>query len=653
MSLRVVGDLETSCNVQHQRFFNPFANNPDANCYTACAYSEASFSLDSLMISDNWGSYFQWLQPSWTMTGGTVEVSSSHPWAWETRLTFDAPGEATLYYQIQVEDDYACQSIFTLAFCFDVLPPPEASFSTQPAINSAGILEVCEGQSVYFEAETLDAETYSWLFGDGTAASGITAQHTYTTAGVYELQFIAANGCECADTSYLQVVVVGNETPFVDCVATICEGTTTTYTANTGCSSYLWEISSNGTLVDGGTSTDDFITVEWGSGPVGEITLATDGCPDLSDCNAVAYIQVPIVSAAAAISGSESVCKGSIETYSLPPFEGTSFMWSVGGYGNIIAGQGTPSITVEWYDGPEMPPAQWVQVTYDNCYLGCGGNAQMEVLIRSGYYLSGEIEACEQGSTTFHVLNDQTHTPVPAFLAVLDDTGSIVWASGMTVTSALIDWDFGDGYFTVQATPQDVDGFCQEAISTRVYVYPQSPFASSIDGSTIICPGAAYTYSINNPQQGDRYQWTITNGATTDIRYGNSIAVSWEAAGPYLLEVVRLVAPLSCPSQAEVISVLPVPAFSISGDASVCTDQLAEYTSSQTGDLIYEWRILPATGGTIIGSPSDAFVQVLWHTEGPAQVQLSICGQVATLAVNVLMPPQPIVQYPVALCPGS
>lgn len=587
------------------------------------------------------------LQSGAVIIGNTNVTPNSISILWEQEGT----GYAT--FSGWIVTDFGCETYYEFNFCFNVLPPPSSDITTQPPLNPNGILEVCEGQTIFFSNESEDAETFVWDFGDGSGASVQNPTHAYTAAGNYEVELITSTNCECVDTSRITVIVEGNDAPFIDCVATICEGTSVTYTANTGCSTYTWDISPNGTVLDGGGASDDFITIQWGAGPIGEITLETDGCPDLSTCTTAAYIQIPIVSASSTIDGPDRVCQGEHAVYSLPPFEGVEFNWSVSTFGTIISGQGTQSVTIEWFDGPIPAAAQQVSVDYTNCYLECGGSASMDVFIRPEYYVSGDIEVCENTSSDYSVTSTQTNTGFPANFNVLDQTGTVVWTSTAAAPVVTIDWNFGAGDYTIVVQPQNFGDFCSQNYTFPVSVTAQPAMPTAIIGQNEICSGIAYTYHVEDPIDGERYHWIITNGANVSERDGNSITVNWDAAGPYSLSLSRLTPPLFCASAPINLTINPVTGFSITGDAEVCLDQIAAYTSTQTGDVYYDWSIMPANAGTITGDPTEGSIEVLWHNSGIATVLLEICGQQETFDVDVHAVPQPTVNAPAALCAGT
>ena len=625
-------------------------------CWEVCVGAVSTISLESLALFGPDGTVFtDASQGYWTVYGVNADVTqqAGGPNGLPATIEWQEAGTANLVYQYYFQDWNGCPVEGELEFCVEVAPDPEADFSTQPPPNENGILEICEGQTVYFTNETEGNAEYYWDFGDGGTSSEEHPDYTFTEAGTFEVLLAATTTCNCSDTTRMTVIVEGNESPFIDCVATICENQVMTYTANTGCSTYSWNISSNGTIVDGGGSSDDFVVVEWGGGPVGEITLETDGCPDLSTCTEAAYLQVPIVSDDALIDGPDRVCRGEQSVYSITPFEGTEFNWSVSNFGTIIAGQGTPSITVEWFDGFIPGDAQWVAVDYTNCYLGCGGSDQLTVNIRPEFFASGAIEVCENGTSTYSVTNTQTNVGFPANFSVLAADGTPLYSDISGGSSAMIDWTFGPGTFTLRAAPQTIADFCVDSYDIKVTVYPEPAVVSSVSGQVDICPGIGYTYSVDDINAGDRFRWTIDNGGVISVREGNSIAATWGNTGPYSLSVERISLPLGCSSEPTVVSINAVSGFTVSGDDEVCTDQIGAYTSDQTGDVYYAWSVVPAGAGTITGDPAAATIEVLWHDPGPAQVVLDICGQQEVFDVNVNAPPQPVVDHPAALCPGT
>ncbi|MEZ4892801.1 MAG: hypothetical protein R2778_07265 [Saprospiraceae bacterium] len=60
----------------------------------------------------------------------------------------------------------------------------------------------------------------------------------------------------CADTMVLPIGVLDTEPPLLDCVAQFVREKWWKDTTSGACSSYTWNVSSNGTVVDGGGIND-------------------------------------------------------------------------------------------------------------------------------------------------------------------------------------------------------------------------------------------------------------------------------------------------------------------------------------------------------------------------------------------------------------
>ena len=106
------------------------------------------------------------------------------------------------------------------------------------------------------------------------------------------------------------------------------------------------------------------------SGPDGVITLGAQPCSG-NACPNPANIHIPVISDDADIRGEDQVCPAAVEVYTIVPYGGTDFVWSLSGGGTITEGQGTNRITVAWTDIPNVNTTYWLTVTYNNCYLGC------------------------------------------------------------------------------------------------------------------------------------------------------------------------------------------------------------------------------------------------------------------------------------------
>lgn len=94
--------------------------------------------------------------------------------------------------------------------------PGSENSNQAPVISAVIPADAVAGESVNLDAsETMDPEgdayTIEWRFGDGAVASGITAQHTYTSAGSYDVTLTADDGK--AVSTFSSTIVVASSVP--------------------------------------------------------------------------------------------------------------------------------------------------------------------------------------------------------------------------------------------------------------------------------------------------------------------------------------------------------------------------------------------------------------------------------------------------------
>ncbi len=532
--------------------------------------------------------------------------------------------------------------------CVNILAEPVAAFSTEPAaVND--VVNICQGQTVFFQNESLNAENFTWDFGPGQVFNDVNANYTYNNPGTFTASLIAANACFCADTTRVTIIVDPSVGPEIDCVGTICEGETITYNSSSDCGTFNWNVSGNGTITEGGGTGDDFITIQWGDGPIGTINLAVDNCSG-DFCNVPSTVQIPIISDNATIAGPVAVCNESTVTYSLPNYSGTEYIWSVSNRGTITDGQGTPEITVEWSSGTVPLSNQQVSVDYFNCYLECGGSDQLAVSILPEFYLTGPIEACQNEFSEYSIRRSTNNTLFPANWTVKNTDGTPVSFSGDGTHTITVDWSADNGNYVVAALPLNGAIFCSVDEATRAVKVEAPPVApAGITGADEVCPFGSYSYRTNG-LPGHIFQWEINNGGTVLTEEGPQINVRWGANEPYEISVRQknTVGP-GCSSLPITLSVSQINEISINELTDACVDQLATYSATLSEDVEYFWQTNTDAGTIVEGQGSDQ-IKVLWHREGDALLSLIVCGSLDIINVAVQPKQNPVVNHPAGLC---
>ncbi|MFN0012949.1 MAG: PKD domain-containing protein, partial [Saprospiraceae bacterium] len=540
--------------------------------------------------------------------------------------------------------------------CVTILEEPLAQFDTDPQ-PAAGTdtLQVCKGQTVWFDNLSQYADTYEWFFTDDFSTTNATnPQHTFQNPGFYAVRLVARSACFCTDTIEAVVEVLDAEAPNLQCVGDLCPGATATYSASANCSGINWAVSPNGTVLNGGTPGADSITVQWGAGPIGTITLSNYACTGLT-CPLPTLVQIPIIDDNAEIQGADRVCPDAEEVYSIEAYGGTGFVWSLSGGGTILDGLGTNRVSIRWSSVPNPNTTYWLSVHYDNCYLGCGGRDSIPVRIVSPFFVNGPVEAC--AGTTGNFLSRLTfnNANIACNWTLTAPDGSTAWTSAAPTASATAPFAAGSGIYRMFAVPANPLLTCTDRAEWAVSV-PATPAApTSIAGPVLICPGNTYTYTAIGSTPGATIQWTVRNGPgplTTVL--GNPLNVTWNAVGLYQLRAVALSANgLGCTSAAVYLEGQPIGAFSVSGPAQVCVNSTATYTAPTVPGLNFQWSTVPADAGTIVSGQGTNTVEVFWQTAGARTLVVTACGQTANHAVNVSPNLSPTVVHPTSLCAGS
>ncbi|MCC6459856.1 MAG: PKD domain-containing protein, partial [Saprospiraceae bacterium] len=542
------------------------------------------------------------------------------------------------------------------SLCITIVEEPEAKFLPDPAPAApTDTLQVCKDQTVWFQNQSLYADTYEWYFSDDASVSTSTdPQHTFLTPGLYAVRLIARSACLCSDTTEAWIEVLDAEAPTLDCIGDICPGATVTYKATSNCSGITWAVSANGTPLSGGSPGADSITIQWNTGPVGLITLSNFTCTG-QVCPQPTQIRIPVIDDLAEIRGPEKVCPGAEEIYSIYPYGGTGFVWTLNGGGQITDGQGTNSVTIKWNDFANPNTTYWLSVQYDNCYLGCGGRDSIPVRIVSPFVINGPVETCENTSKNFTSRLTSNNQSIVCNWTVRAPDGSIGWTSAAPTAAPSILFDKGPGTYRIQAVPDNPLLSCSERAdwSLNVPALPDAP--TGIAGPTLICPGQTFTYSASGLPASADIRWTVQNGsgAATTL-FGNPVNVTWGATGPYQLEAAQVSADgLGCLSPPVQLNLQVLGALVIAGPASRCANSTATYTAPLMPGIPYQWTLQPADAGTISQGQGTNTIEVFWQTPGNHQVSLSACNLSATRAVVVNPLAAPVVNPPGPLCPGA
>lgn len=597
---------------------------------------------------------------NWTVSGPANVIPSTSN---SIQVFWTAAGSGIV--KVIETNVYGCTGQSSL--CVEVVESPEASFTTMPGAVS-GTVTACLGQNILFQNTSTPASgsplwTYTWVWGDGSSdvedanSSSGTISHAYASSGTYSVMMIAENECHCKDTAYITVNVLSDPAPNIECISTVCPGSSVTYYTDDSCTGYTWSVA-NGTI--SGSSSAQQVTVNWGSSAPGYLSLATTGCTP-STCPVTNTVQVPIIPPAATISGPDLICAFSCHDYHIScdiPID--SIAWHFPG--GVTVNQDSVNLhdaEVCFYNSSFDTGTIYVEYFHNTPgsvnELSCGGTASLFIQQRPSMNLFGTAEICETGMYNLYYTNTGATLQVNISDGVsIDTTFNISAASSYSAP-----WWLGPGTFTVTAT--DTNGYyCTPEQSVVVVVHENPPPATAIVGADTICPNSAYTYSGVPTSSNFALSWTASNTTGSGTNVGPSYPLVWAASGPYQICVIQIDPQTGCKSTPicdTIVSGSPLAPAVVSGPDTVCNNSHAGYSATSFAGS-FNWSVTPSIAGSVITGQGGSTVTMEWNNwTGLATLSVTAYGcdgdsSVTSYNVLVIGTPPPLMSLPSTVCEG-
>jgi gliding motility-associated-like protein len=405
--------------------------------------------------------------------------------------------------------------------------------------------------------------------------------------------------------------------PTISGTSLACTGTTVTYNAGSTGNTYVWAVT-GGTIQSGaGTAS---ITVDWGVGSVGSITLdeSIGGCT----AQIVKNISIKPVPTPALV-GVTGNCIAEQTTYSTANVAGNTYTWTVTG-GTVASGQGSNSITVTW----GTSGAKTVSVEEDNgaCKITASANVNPTPVI------TGATTACQNvAGTIYSTPNNAGNTYNWVITGGTIDSGTGTNQISVTWTDATA------GTLTLTETDPLACNTTTAVFNVSIFAKPAAP---TVTGDMNICAfttGTSYeaTYTITAPDANYIYSWSIVNSSdgqivstnTADsteikIRWSNNLPFSGLDVADVKFRVLAKIKSTNCSGdfteQTVTVKRTPVKPQLTDNTDSVYVNNIRTYslTTNNTGST-YAWTV---NGGTIQSGAGTNQITVKWGAAGTGEV---------------------------------
>jgi gliding motility-associated-like protein len=345
-------------------------------------------------------------------------------------------------------------------------------------------------------------------------------------------------------------------------------------------------------------------------------------------CNSTDTVKVTVLPplATPAIIGSRSVCpnvRGVVYriTNTLPDI---TYQWTIEG-GIITGGQGSSQILVDWGGTNAAASLSVTASNAANCLQSTNS-----MLVKINVALATEKPAsplhpdtlCVSGATG--IVYEVVNTTGSIYTWGISGNGVIL--NGQGTSRITVDWkEAGAGKIWVNEQSTTSTDVCFGTSDTlQIMLAPMPESGNLISGSLKVCAGTSHTYSINGFPNSD-FIWSVNGGVITG-RQGNTVTVSWLAAGTGAISV-KEVTEYGCEGKVSenqvIISPIPAPIL-VSKQVAVCPQLFTGLTYQVAGlpGSVFSWTIIH---GQIISSTADSStITVNWDAASLPAISLTV-----------------------------
>lgn len=508
----------------------------------------------------------------------------------------------------------------------------------------SGTSTICSGTSnTYSVAPVSGATSYTWSLPSGW--SGTSTTETITTTASLNggtISVTADNGCGSSSAQTLLVTV--NAIPAtpgsITGLTAVCSGSTNTFSVSpvSGATSYTW------TLPNGWTGSSSTLSINaTANASAGTLSVTANNTCGNSTAQTLAVSVNSTPATPVAISGTDTICNGSTNAYSVVAVNGaTSYTWTLpSGWSGVSNTEninttaasvgGTISVTANNTCGNSTPQALPVSVNTSPAIPGS---------------ISGNAAVCDGSANDYSVL---------AVNGATSYTWSLPNGWSGTSSSDTINATANSTGGNISVTANNTCGnSAAQTLAVSVTALPSNPGA--ISGLDTICNGNTTIYSVVAVNGAISYTWTLPNGWS-----GTSATETISTTVNSTVGTVSVTADNTCGSSSAAtldvaVNSVPTTPAVINGDDTVCSGTSNSYSVSAVAEAnSYIWTLPNGWSGT---SATETINTTSNSTGGNILVTADNgCGSssAATLVVSVIsIPATPVAINGLdSICAGS
>ena len=528
---------------------------------------------------------------------------------------------------------------------------------------------ICPGNSATLTAvPSIPGGTYVW----NTGATTVSITASPATTSTYTVTYTSAAGCTASATATITVSnnATANITPPS---ATICPGSSTTFTASGG-TTYIW---SNG-------ATTASVTVSPVATTTYTVTVTAGG-----GCSATGNATATVAnnSSTAITPSSATTCPGVSTT--LTAGSGTSYVWSNGSINQTITvtplATTTYTVTVTIAGGCTATAS--ATITVSNTLTTaitpqpdtiCPGSSTTLTAASASAYLwndgstTGSITVSPAGTSNYSVTvtsgtctasASAVVTVTPFTISISPDSSNICGGHNTTVTlSCSYHSTNVNGYLWSNPQIGTTQGVVVSPASTTTYSVTVSNTNNCTASASAIVVVGGPTISITPPSAGicAGQTTTLTASGANGYAWSNGVGSAAITISPSITTkyIVTGIDAQGCTSSdSAVVSVITMPIATFTVTSPLCTGQngAITYTGSSSPTATYIWNF---GGGNIVSGTNQGPYQVNWGTAGQQSVSLSVtdsgCTSIPdTMPVTVNVVPAALAGNDATYCNGS